>query len=90
MEEVFRLKRERRQQVPRTLRIYCHVANQNHGICLQCQTEIKPGDEYEGFVVVVKRTLRVQKYHLRCPEDFYEEERDAKESSLVRDNVRVA
>lgn len=68
------LHKEKPKKRPRTLRSYRRVANKDHGQCQQCGRQIKVGEEYDAYVVVSNKKLRVDKFHVHCPEDFWEEE----------------
>ena len=41
-----------------------------------CHREIKAGDEYECEVEATDFGFQVTKIHIRCPDDFWEEEEE--------------
>lgn len=45
-----------------------------------CQRRIRAGDEYDAFVSVSDLGFCVSKWHVRCPDDFWEEEEKAREA----------
>jgi len=55
---------------------YRRIAHIDHGLCLMCSRRIKPGDEYEGYVLVDDQGLVVHKYHVFCPPDFWDDEEE--------------
>jgi hypothetical protein len=58
----------------RYLRTYTRIAFKHHGPCSTCGHDISPGDPYQGMVYVRRGKLRVEKDHLFCPSDWYEEQ----------------
>ena len=60
----------------RTLRSFRRIAFKDHGPCNMCHRDIKAGDEYECIIEVSDRRFRVTKWHVFCPEDFWEEEEE--------------
>ncbi len=67
-----RLFTARKSQV--ILREYHHTAIKSHGPCHECNHEIQAGDEYEAYVVVCADKLSVSKFHVYCPDDWYDED----------------
>ena len=68
----------------RLLRHYRHVAHISHGRCPTCSHEIKPGEEYEGYVYITLKSIRIYKYHVYCPEDFWRGEEKQARDTLER------
>ena len=71
----------------RTLRCYCRMAQINHGPCEQCQRLITSGDLYDGHVMVRGKCLRVAKFHVYCPQDWFDDEIKRDKADDVRSEL---
>lgn len=81
-----RLKLTTAPKKPRTIRSYRRVAQMEHGSCAQCNRPIKSGDEYDAHVQVLGDRLWVQKYHVYCPDDWFEEQEEIDRVAEVHHN----
>lgn len=78
----------KRPKRPRTLRSYRRVAQKDHGPCQMCGRHIKTGEEYDAYVTVASAGLRVDKFHVHCPDDFWEEEEENHRRAEAEHNKR--
>ena len=70
MSFIYRFKGRKR---PRQLRYYKSIARKSYE-CRTCRFQINPGEEYEGYVMVLEGKLWVLRFHFPiCPFDPDEE-----------------